>query len=67
MEKKRSLKTHQKVESLDTCDLRAVTGGVRMWRPVGYTDTGEPIYEEYDDGTGIGVEPDYGRLRVPGG
>lgn len=31
-------------EELDAREMRETEGGARMWRPSGYTVTGEPIY-----------------------
>lgn len=35
---------------IEGADLRAVTGRGRLRVPIGYTDTGEPIYADEDNG-----------------
>lgn len=46
MEKKRTVK--ETFRQLETSELRATAGGARLRVPVGYTDTGEPIYADAD-------------------
>ena len=58
MEKKRSLK--KVLRQLETAELRTTAGGGRLRVPVGYTDTGEPIYADETEG-------EYARMWKPSG
>lgn len=37
---------------LETSELQAMAGGVRIWKPVGFADNTDPLYSWSDDTLG---------------
>jgi hypothetical protein len=60
VEKKRSVK--KIFRQLETSELQSAAGGGRLRVPVGYTDSGEPIYADSDEPTA-----EYVRIWKPSG
>lgn len=56
MEKKRNPKTlilrKESIRQLASSGLKAVAGGVRIWKPVGLADDTTPLYAWEDDTQG---------------